>query len=319
MGCLENVTPFALRASGQLNDPENAMSKHSPLVHRLYRSYLRGAEHPAKLRILRQLTRILFPDQGIPFEIDDGIWMYLHPRWIWEYHLLKGGRYQPNLCRFMQLNVKTGETVAIAGASFGQQVILASRAVGASGHVIAVDPHPAALVRARQNIALNDPPNNIWLVGAALGERSAIAPISAILKDHVGEGSLIKPPDDFPYYVLVDTLPAILRRLGIDKLDVLCLDVIGCELPVLGGLQPPFLPKLITVAVHPWVVTKLEISLEHYQQELRQMGYSSFALDGHPAQSISNLRECQLVGVRNGTPRPVWLDPDPAIPGGVWM
>src|SRR5262249_23202877 len=295
------------------------MSEHSPLLHRLYRSYLRGPDHPAKLRILRQLDRILFPDQGIPFEIDGGIRMYLHPRGAWEHHLLKGGQYQPNLHRFMQLNVKAGETVAIGGISFGQEVILASKVVGASGRVIAVEAHPAALVRTRQNIGLNDLPNNISLVGAALGEQSTIAPISAIVKDHVGEGSLIKPSEDCPYYVLVDTLPAILQRLGIDKLDVLFLDVAGFDLPVLRALQTTFLPKLMTVTVHPWIVARLGINLEHYHQELRRIGYSCFALDGHRAESISDLRECQLVGVRNGAPQPVWLEPDPTIPGGVWM
>src|SRR5262249_42632626 len=129
------------------------------VLHQVYLSYLRGPDHPMKGRVLNLLERTIIPEEGIPCETDGGVWMYLHPRKCWERHLLSGGRYHPGLVHFMRMNIRAGETVAIAGISFGQQVIVASRAVGARGRVITIDPHPAALMQARNNIALNELPN----------------------------------------------------------------------------------------------------------------------------------------------------------------
>jgi FkbM family methyltransferase len=288
------------------------------LMHGLYRGYLRGPSHPAKGRVLHLIERLL-PERGIACATDGDVWMYLHPQRQWERHLLKGGKYHPGLCRFMRLNLHAGDTVAIAGISFGQQVIVASRAVGESGWVVGVDPHPIALAKARENIALNTLPQNIRLVAAALGEQRTVLPISGVIANHVGEGSLIKPTDSLAYWVTVDTLPTLLQRLGIGKLDALFLDVIGFELPVLNGLSAPYLPRLMTAVVHPWVAQQTGLGLHDYQNKFAELGYSSWTLDGQPPNSMEDLRECQLIGVRTGSPAPAWLECDSEIPGGVWM
>src|SRR5262249_3422481 len=160
------------------------------LVHQLYRWYLRLPDHPAKGRILHHIEKWIFPEVGIPFATSCDVYMYLHPRNVWEYHMLKGGSYHAGLCKFMQSNIHPQEVIAIAGVSFGQQLIIASRATGAAGLVIGIDPHPAALARARQNITLNGKLDNIHLVASALGEQTAILPICGSLTHHVGEASL---------------------------------------------------------------------------------------------------------------------------------
>jgi FkbM family methyltransferase len=272
-----------------------------------------------KGRVLHLLERTIVPEGGIPCETDGGVRMYLHPRKYWERHLLSGGQYHPGLVHFMRMNIRAGETVAIAGISFGQQVIIASRAVGAHGRVIAIDPHPAAMMQARKNIALNELPNNVFLVGAALSDHSAILPLSAAVPDHVGEASLIKPVGSFPYYVAVTTLPEVLGKLKIDTLDMLYLDVIGFELPILAVLKAPYLPRLMTVVVHPWVCRQMNLTLRDYQNRLIELGYECSTLEGRSTTDMCDLRECQLVAVKNGTPPPIWLDRDLSVPGGVWM
>jgi FkbM family methyltransferase len=219
----------------------------------------------------------------------------------------------------MRMNIRAEETVAIAGISFGQQVIVASRAVGIRGRVIAIDPHPAALTQARKNIVLNDLPNNIFLVSAGLSDHSTILPLSAGVPDHVGEGSFIKPAGSVPYYVPVATLPEVLHKLNIETLDMLYLDVIGFELPILTVLDAPYLPRLITVVVHPWVCRQMNLTLLDYQNRLGKLGYECSTLEGGPTKDICDLRECQIVAVKNGTPPPIWLNHDPSVPGGVWM
>src|SRR6516162_10031609 len=96
------------------------MSNDLRFIHRLYRAYLRGPSHPGKLRILRWMERRLFPDRGLPFDVDGGIRQYINPDNEFEYLLLKGGQYQVSLNQFMRQNLNQGNSVGIAGISFGQ-------------------------------------------------------------------------------------------------------------------------------------------------------------------------------------------------------
>src|SRR5262245_65746531 len=112
-----------------------------------YDWYIRAADHPMKGRIISCIEKLIFPDNGLPCLTDGDIWMRLHPKEYWEAHMLKGGHYHSAIRRFMENNLKQRDIVVIAGVSFGQQVILASRIVGERGRVVAVDPHPAALIQ----------------------------------------------------------------------------------------------------------------------------------------------------------------------------
>jgi FkbM family methyltransferase len=285
---------------------------------RIYCHYLRGPAHPCKLRILRILETFMFPKQGLPFEVDGGIRLHIHPGIATEYNLLKGGTYQKTLNTFTEQNIGAGETVLIAGVSFGQQVILASRAVGPDGHVVAVDPAPHALLRAQCNLTLNNWTRNVQLVSAALGAESCIAPIKANPPEEVQHASLVKPTGSVPFYVLIENVAQILERLSHEQLDTLLLDVIGYEIPVLKGIRPPYLPKLMTVAIHPYALEATGATLSGHIEVLEQMGYSCWTLEGAPAESAQGLRGCQLVAVKNGSAKLKWLIHDSRITPGQW-
>jgi FkbM family methyltransferase len=281
----------------------------------LYRRYAGGPDHPMKGRLLGYLERLI-PRSGIEADTVQGIRMRLDPWRSWERHLLRGGTYHPSLNRFIETNLRSGDIVAIAGISFGQQIIIASRCVGSNGIIIGIDPHPAALSRCRDNVLLNSIPANVRLVAAALGERTALAPLRAEIGDHVGEASLIKESGTLPFHVPVITLSDALRFLGVSRLDGLILDVIGYELPVLAGIEERYRPRIITLVGHQWVANQLGLSLKDYQAALHAIGYATHAMDGTDPAQFSDLRECQLVAHRGATPH--WLVRDPSIPGGVW-
>jgi FkbM family methyltransferase len=294
------------------------MSRLRTLIQHLYRSYLCGPPHPCKLRITRWIERRLFPEQGIPFEVEGGIRLYLHPRFRAEDQLLRRRKYQPSLCQFMRQNLNAGDIVAIAGVSFGHQVIIASQSVGASGSVIAIDPSPAALVRAHANLVLNSIDANVKLVSAALGDRSAAIPLGASPENDVQAGSFIKHPGSLPFTVLVESLPSLFQRLGVARMDTLILDVIGFELRVLRGLAAPLLPKLMTVSIHPWVLENTKATLADHTAILESLGYCCWTLDGLPADSVQTLRGCQLVAVREDSHVPRWLEKYPTMPLAVF-
>jgi FkbM family methyltransferase len=294
------------------------MSRLRTLIQHLYRSYLCGPSHPCKLRIARWIERRLFPDQGLPFQVEDGIHLYLHPRYEVEYKLLHRRQYQASLCRFMRQNLSSGDIVAIAGVSFGHQTIIASKAVGTSGSVIAIDPSPGALIRTHSNLLLNSVGGNVKLVSAALGDQPAAVPMRPTLENDVQGGSLIKQAGSVPFTVLVENLPSLFLRLGVLRVDTLILDVIGFEIPVLRGLRAPLLPKLMTLCIHPWVLQNTRTTLADHKTLLESLDYGCWTLDGTPAESAQTLRGSQLVAVHKNAPVPRWLEKDPTVPLGVF-
>src|SRR5262249_45910534 len=242
-------------------------------LHQLYLNYLRGPDHPMKGRIIRYIERAIFPQKGVPIGTDDGVKMWLHPRANGERHILHAGIYQPNCLRFTRANLRYGDVAAIAGVSIGHQLIAAGQTVGTEGIAIGVDPHPAALMRTRENIALNRL-GNVRLVSAALGEKEEILPIVGDMPDVRG-ASFIHQLDEAPFYVSVTTLPALLQKLDIANLNALFLDVIGYEPQILRAISvSSYRPRLITVAVHPFVCKRSDVTFADFRCLLTGMGYA---------------------------------------------
>jgi FkbM family methyltransferase len=196
----------------------------------------------------------------------------------------------------MERNLCPGDTIVIAGVGYGHQLILASRGVGTAGRVIGIEAQPPKLSVIRRNILANGCPNNIMLVCAALGDGSAIAPLQA--DTEISGGSLLGAPGRIPYHVCIESLPALLQRLTVERLDVLFLDVVGSELPVLTALAAPYLPRLISVSIHGW-----STSFAQYRASLEHLGYSVCTIDGRYPKSIDELPSLQIVGSIGGIPR----------------
>jgi hypothetical protein len=121
----------------------------------IFTRYFRGPEHPAKLRFVRLLSRTVLPHEGILSRVEPGLRLRLHPDdWI-EYTLLRGLPYEPLTLEFIESNLSPGDGSIFAGVNFGLHVAIAARAVGPQGLVLGIEPQPNALLRARENLALN--------------------------------------------------------------------------------------------------------------------------------------------------------------------
>lgn len=283
-----------------------------------YRHYLALPDHPMKGRVTSLLDRHFFRSAR-PVLTAQGIWMNLHPSRPWEAHLIKGGAYQAAMCRFMTENLRRGDTAVIGGVSFGQQTIIASQITGTSGRVIAVEPAPAALNSAAANIRLNDLPENITLIAAAIGDSETLVPIASGVSGHVGEGSLLKDAGRIPFHIQVRTLPSLIDELGFKNIDALFLDVIGYERQILAPLArfPSLRPRFITLVAHPWVEERAG-GLDDLVGRLNALGYECRSLTGVIPKSLGDLRECQLIAATPNTSIK-WIPEDHDIKNGIWM
>lgn len=265
----------------------------------MVRAYCRGRHYRGKIHVARMLGRMLLPHEGGEYTLEDGTRMYLHPRdWI-EYRLLQRGDYEPVTIAFLKRNLVAGQTAVLAGVNIGLHVIAASRAVGAGGCVVGIEPQPASLIRARANILLNDLPDNVRLVSAGLGAKSEILPMSPAPSHNSGMASLVESDAGrCPFQICVSPLPVVLGELGIGRSDVMLLDVEGFELEVLRGIERESAPGILVVETKGQHLAKAGATEEKLFERLGELGYRCFDLHGRAAKAGDDVVEFNVVGVR---------------------
>lgn len=158
-------------------------------------------------------------------------------------------------------DIKKGWTVVDVGSEFGYYAIRAGLLVGNSGKVLAIEPHPQTYRVLKMNIRLYEL-DNVIPVCKAVGKMTG----EVVLHETTDPGGttivsprplysldrsrllqwlrFVKSMDIFKIilkkfapvrYVPVDTLERIIKQKGIEKIDLIKIDVEGAELDVLKG------------------------------------------------------------------------------------
>jgi FkbM family methyltransferase len=141
--------------------------------------------------------------------------------------------YEP-LLEFCHQLVKPGNVVFDVGANQGIYACAFAALVGSSGRVVAFEPQDYAITALRNNVRLNKF-DQITVQQAAVSDRegSAVLDVShgavsaSIVRDFGGRNDAATVP--------TVTLAAVAERLGIDKIDVIKMDIEGAELLALKG------------------------------------------------------------------------------------
>ena len=82
--------------------------------------------------------------------------------------------FEPYTTDLFEKSVHSNATVLDIGAQFGYYTLLAARAVGAGGTVVAFEPEPSNLALLRQNISLNPFVSAVRVVPHAVSETDSI-------------------------------------------------------------------------------------------------------------------------------------------------
>ncbi len=167
---------------------------------------------------------------------------------------------------FLWLYLRDGDTVIDCGAHVGLFSILAGRAIGPRGRLIAFEPAPTTASLLRSNLQSNQ------LTDAVVIE-SAVADQPGTLKLHRhGEGrsaynSLCEAGDDGGIDVTVTSLDRVIVEQNIEHVDFLKIDVEGFEPSVWRGAAAS-----IQAAKLPLVM------IEFTEENLQRAGHSSIEL-----------------------------------------
>jgi FkbM family methyltransferase len=146
------------------------------------------------------------------------------------------GVWEPHISALIQARLRPGDVFCDVGANIGYHTLLASRAVGEEGSVVAIEPSPLIFDRLSRNLRLNDV-SNVRLVKAAVAETPGILSLYRGPAHNMGMSTTLRERGaEKECDVMALPLPAILSEREQQQLRLIKIDVEGGERPILRSL-----------------------------------------------------------------------------------
>lgn len=181
------------------------------------------------------------------------------------------GEYSEDEIKLYNLAIKPGDTVVEIGGNIGSLTLPISRILGPTGTLMVFEPERTAFYALAGNVALNNI-RNTFIFQQAMGKETGMMKVPELDLEktfNFGGLELDKDYSNSPHYpVGVNTID----NLGLQKLDLLKIDVEGMELTVLeGGVKTidKFEPHLI-------VEDDREGKSEELRKFIRDHGYKMY-------------------------------------------
>ena len=186
--------------------------------------------------------------------------------------------YEPELT-YLESILSPGRVFVDVGANFGIYTMVASRLVGKAGRVVAFEPSVQSFPVLQKNIALNNL-ENVLSFHAALSDKESRAWLYHGL-DPSGN-SLGRDPslDGAREEVILKSLDNVLEENGIDRVDVIKVDVEGAEELVLHGAARSLITHspVVIFEFNPGCAARLGLSPDGARGFLETLGYEFVVL-----------------------------------------
>lgn len=148
------------------------------------------------------------------------------------------GTWEPDLAAFMRRRLRPGDTFIDVGANTGCLSALASRLVGPSGTVVAIEPSPSVTVVLQETLTRNDL-INARVVAAAVSDRHEELPLFAGPSWNVGLTTTVAHLNvQEQGEVRAAPLGSLVTREELANARLIKIDVEGGEDRVLAGIVP---------------------------------------------------------------------------------
>jgi FkbM family methyltransferase len=202
------------------------------------------------------------------------------------FRILLLGEWEPNETALFRTLIKPGDRVIDLGAHIGYFSLLFGSLVGTEGRVIGIEPDPENAALARLNIAENGMERFVRILEAAGGARQGRATLYRLTVGDRGDQRMFDAKGGQLHRrgrvreavdVSVVTVDDCARDL--DRVDVIKMDVQGCERQVLEGMSE-------TLDRNPGLVLVTEFAPAHLEAAgekpndllafLRQRGFSTW-------------------------------------------
>jgi len=213
-----------------------------------------------------------------------GMTMELDSRDLVSQTILMTGMWDPKVTAFVDGNLHPGDVFIDVGAHVGYCSLLASRAVGAEGKVIAVEPNPPTIARLERNIRLNHADNIVVRKVASTDAETTLRFFqagventgrSSVNQNHARGGSEIS--------VAGVPLDRMVQSLGLSRVDLVKIDVEGAEMQVLAGMTD------ILARYRPKIVVELRFEFLENMGSSLAAAEAFFRANGYTLQDRDNL------------------------------
>lgn len=193
------------------------------------------------------------------------------------------GYWEPNLTGLLMRRLVEGDVFIDVGANIGYFTVLASKLVGSTGSVVAVEASPSIYRRLQDDIALNSAVN-VRAINVAVSDREGTVSIYAGPDENRGATSL-KQQRGGSYEADVRAAPLLdlIEPSELARARMMKIDVEGVELPILMDLlanidrYPARMD--IVVEVSPDAMREAGSSLATVIEQFQAHGYNWYVLE----------------------------------------
>jgi FkbM family methyltransferase len=244
--------------------------------------FSRGSGAVARLAPLLFKLGVLAP---VRHTAEPGAVFLLDPRDLVERSILESGDWQPEIWSALSGGLPEGGVLLDVGAHIGYFSIRAAVKIGPKGRVVAFEPDPRTLKSLRANVAASNAAN-VTIEGIACTDREQVLTFYASNSLNTAQSSLsrqnatisLAPPE--PFTVPGRPIDSVVRELGLERVDVVKVDVEGAELLVLRGAVETlgrFHPRLI-IEVNPKLLANFQATPEDVFNLIKSVGYTQGAV-----------------------------------------
>jgi FkbM family methyltransferase len=195
------------------------------------------------------------------------------------------GTWEPLECTWLEKNLRAGQTFLNVGANVGYHVLRASRLVGPTGKVIAVEPEPVNFAFLLANVALHDL-RNVVPIQCAAGSRTARLRLYRG-DDNSGDNRLTPFPEASSSIEV--SVVRMDRLLAGERIDVALIDTQGSDHEVVAGMTGLLLRALIPMIVEfvpSWLRAK-GVDPVKVVEDFQGLGYQVGVLEANLAPGAS--------------------------------
>ena len=220
--------------------------------------------------------------QPVRVEVERGVNLLLDPGDLVARRILIGGDWQPEVWQSISAGLSAGAVFLDVGAHIGYDTLKASVRVGEGGKVIAFEPNPRTLEQLRANIAASHAANVIVEPIACTDSEQMLTLYDSTSEGNSGASSLSLANADetarggLPSYAIRGRpIDHVAAELGLQRVDVIKVDVEGAEYLVLRGLRETlrrFHPKVVMEVV-PAQLANMKATVEDVVSLMNELGY----------------------------------------------
>jgi len=213
--------------------------------------------------------------------------------------ILSDGVYEPRTVELIERLLGEGDCFVDVGANIGQFSLLAAKRVGISGKVVAIEPNPRACAELLWNRRANRLERIIEVIHLAVSDAPGLVYFETPPAANLGGSRQLTADADASverYVVATASMAAIAERIGLQKIDVMKIDVEGAEASVLASLfaLPQVLwPRNLVFEFLPGLSSDGG-SAERLLAQLHAKGYLVTTISGSPFAMGSPLPEDNL-------------------------